>query len=142
VSGTYVAYLFKGIAGFSNFGTYIGNGNASGPFVYTGFRPRYIMIKRTDTTGDWSILDTARDTYNPGTATSTANTVLPDGSNTNVDYLVNGFKLRSAQAAYNASGGQYIYASFADEPFYYSAQPASSGTGTASAVPFLIGSEY
>jgi len=136
----YVAYLFDKISGFSDFGSYTGNGSADGPFIYTGFKPRYVMVKRTNTTGDWTILDTARSTYNVASATSTANTALAEGTNTSLDFLANGFKLRSAQAAYNASAGTYIYAAFAEIPFKYSA--ASAASTFVQAVAFLMGMSF
>ncbi len=141
--GQYVAYLFDEIAGFSDFGSYTGNGAADGPFVWTGFKPRYVMLKRTDTAGDWTILDTARDTYNVASATSTANTTSAEGTNTALDFLSNGFKVRSAQAAYNASGGTYIYAAFADQPFYYSAASAAAAASSfVQAIAFLMGMTF
>ncbi len=147
VSGAqYVAYLFATTTGFSDFGTYQGNGNADGPFIWTGFKPRYIMVKRTDVANDWTVLDTARDTYNVASATSTANTPGVDGSNTTLDFLTNGFKLRSTQSSSNTSGAQYIYAAFADVPFYYSAQVAATASAAAAAavtaVTFLIGMSF
>jgi hypothetical protein len=118
-----VAYCFAPVAGFSAFGTYTGNGNADGPFVYTGFRPRWVLFKRTDTANNWFILDTARDTYNALT-----NYLSPDLSSTEstasniADFVSNGFKVRGTSTYYgfNASGGTYIYAAFAENPFKYS----------------------
>jgi hypothetical protein len=118
---TYVAYCWAPVAGYSKFGSYTGNGSADGPFVYLGFRPRWIMIKKTDSTSDWWIWDTARNTYNQ------MNTVLyPNLSSAevvdpvfNFDALSNGFKNRSSNATVNGSGGTYIYAAFAENPFKY-----------------------
>ena len=142
-SASYVAYLFKGIDGFSKFGSYTGNGNADGPFVYTGFKPRYLMAKRTDTTGDWFVWDTARDIYNPAVASSTANTAAADGSTTALDVLSNGFKLRATTAALNASGGTYIYAAFAEQPFKYSAASAAAAASSfVQAIAFLMGMTF
>lgn len=122
--GTYVAYCFAEVAGFSKFGSYTGNGNTSGdgPFVYLGFKPRYIMIKRTDTTGfGWYIRDTARDTYNVGSNYLEANSSNAEGSGNvaYLDYLSNGFKLKNTAASdgINANGGTYIYMAFAENPF-------------------------
>ena len=116
--GTYVTYCFAPIAGYSAFGSYTGNGSADGPFVYCGFRPRWIMAKRTDSTGNWYLFDTTR---------ASSNEILvrlnPDISNAestdanNMDALSNGFKLRNAGLDRNASGGTYIYAAFAENPF-------------------------
>lgn len=117
----YVAYCFAEVAGYSKFGSYTGNGSTDGPFVYCGFRPRYVLIKRTDSTSDWTVWDTARNTYN------TMNLALyPNLSNAEVntsiviDTLSNGFKVRNSNADTNASGGTYIYACFAENPFKYS----------------------
>ena len=114
---TYIAYCFTPIAGFSAFGSYTGNGSTDGPFVYTGFRPRWIMFKRTNSTGNWVIFDTARGTYN-----QTPNGLFPDlsdaeDSSSIFDLLSNGFKARSSGSAYNVNGGAYIYAAFAENPF-------------------------
>jgi hypothetical protein len=117
--GTAVAYCWAEIAGFSKFGSYTGNGSADGTFIYTGFRPKFIMAKRTDTTSNWLIYDTSRDTYNVA-----SNYLLPDssgaeGSAVNFDLLSNGFKCKSATGV-NVSGGTYIYMAFAENPFKYS----------------------
>jgi len=113
---TFVAYCWTPIAGFSAFGSYTGNGSADGTFVYTGFRPKFVMIKRTDSTSDWYIWDTARDTYNLVTNTLLADTSGAETSATSIDNLSNGFKCRSATVV-NASGGTYIYMAFAETPF-------------------------
>ena len=113
---TYVAYCFAAIKGFSAFGSYTGNGSADGPFVFTGMRPRYVMAKRTDSTSDWYIWDTSRDTYNVEAATLLADTAGAETSATSIDGLSNGFKCRSATVV-NASGGTYIYMAFAESPF-------------------------
>lgn len=120
---TYVAYLFAEIPGFSKFGSYTGNGSTDGPFVYCGFRPRYIMIKKTDAASPngWEIWDTARDTYNQAYKRLWAN--LSDAENTTTpeaDILSNGFKVRTVSNDVNTSGGTYIYAAFAENPFKYS----------------------
>jgi hypothetical protein len=122
--GTYVAYCFAPIAGYSAFGSYTGNGSTDGPFIYTGFRPRYIMVKRTDASSagyDWFIFDTARDTYNLCTLELEANlsNVEDDYSSTTFDLVSNGFKARNLGTGINASGGTYIYMAFAEAPFKY-----------------------
>ena len=114
-----VAYVFAAVAGYSAFGTYTGNGSTDGPFVYLGFRPRWVMVKRTDSTSDWYIWDTSRDTYNVATATLLADTSGAETSATSIDDLSNGFKCRSATVV-NVSTGTYIYAAFAENPFKYS----------------------
>jgi len=117
---TFIAYVFKGIQGFSKFGGYTGNGNADGTFIYTGFRPSMVMIKKTSGTGDWVLHDTKRETYNGGNGKDLQpNTTAAerDDSGTNLmDFLSNGFKTRIADNQ-NASGGSYIYAAFAEAPF-------------------------
>ena len=116
-----IAYCFAPVAGYSAFGKYTGNGLADGPFVYTGFRPRYVMVKRTDIGGagfDWFIWDTARDTYNQMASNLTANQSVAEGVTAYpLDALSNGFKVRNSATAYNASGGTYIYMAFAENPF-------------------------
>ena len=114
-----VAYCFAPIAGYSAFGSYTGNGSADGPFVFTGFRPAFVMVKRTDSTSDWYIWDTKRDTYNVVTNTLEANTSDAEASATSIDDLSNGFKCRSATVV-NASGGTYIYMAFAEAPQKFS----------------------
>jgi hypothetical protein len=121
-TSTYVAYSFAEIDGFSKFGQYTGNGSADGPFVYLGFRPRYIFIKRKDTAGfPWWILDTARNTYNVadlGLLTNTSDSESSAGfPYTTLDFVSNGIKLRNTAGGINASGGTYIYAAFAENPF-------------------------
>ena len=118
---TYVHYIFAPVPGYSAFGSYTGNGSADGPFVYCGFRPRYVLYKRSDSTGDWYVWDTARDTVNVA-----GNGLFPNYSiaevayGTILDILSNGFKLRTNGVVGNASGGTYIYAAFAENPFKYS----------------------
>jgi hypothetical protein len=116
---TLVAYCFAPIAGFSAFGSYTGNGSTDGPFVYSGFRQRYVMIKRTNAEGWWYAFDTARNTYNVTNSIIELNGNLAEttGSNYAIDILSNGFKLRSTHIDVNTSGGTYIYACFAENPF-------------------------
>ena len=117
---TYVAYSFAPIAGYSAFGKYTGNGSADGPFVFTGFRPAFVMMRRIDSTSNWGILDSSRNLYN-----LTNNTLYPNGSFaedtlTQADLLSNGFKLRGTGNTSNTSGGTYIYMALASNPFKYS----------------------
>ena len=120
-SKTYVAYIWKEIQGYSKFGSYTGNGNADGAFVYTGFKPAWVMIKRTDSTNNWGIFDSTRDTFNQvgkqlyanGTEAEDADSAHSSGR----DYLSNGFKLRETGNAINGSGATYIYMAFAEHPF-------------------------
>ena len=117
--GTYVCYAFADVKGFSKFGSYTGNGNADGTFVYTGFKPAWVMVKRTDTTSDWNIMDNKRAvSFNPNTKELYANSESAEatGGQTIRDFLSNGFKLRGTSGGTNASGGTYIYMAFAEEP--------------------------
>jgi hypothetical protein len=115
-----VAYCWSEIEGFSKFGSYVGNGSADGPFIYTGGKPAFVMIKRTDTTGEWFIFDSSRNSSN-----SVSNFLQPNSSNIEVDggaglyldFLSNGFKWRSNAGALNASGGTYIFACWMESPF-------------------------
>jgi hypothetical protein len=119
-NNTYVTYCFAPITGYSAFGSYTGNGSADGPFIYTGFKPKWLMIKRTDsaTSANWTIMDTTRDTYNPAFNRLNANITDAEYTGTNVlDILSNGFKLRWDGTNVNASGGTLIYAAFAEYPF-------------------------
>lgn len=113
----YLIYAFTAISGYSAFGSYTGNGSADGPFVYCGFRPKLVMVKRTDTTGSWYIYDTTRDTYNVEQLYLLPDSSGAEGSASFADGLSNGFKLRQTSAGFNASGGTYIYAAFAENPF-------------------------
>jgi hypothetical protein len=105
----YVAYVFAQIAGYSAFGSYTGNGSATGPSVTTDFEPTFLMIKRTDSTGDWIIHDSARDASNPRTAFLEPNTADVEGSGLDVDFNSTSFQIKSSSATVNASGGTYIY---------------------------------
>ena len=118
---THIAYCFAEVEGFSKFGSYVGNGSADGPFVYTGFKPALVLAKRTDSTGNWVLKDTARDTYNPAGFTLLADVADAEygPSNSLVDILSNGFKPRATSTAVNASGGTHIYMAFAEHPFNY-----------------------
>ena len=122
--GTYVAYCFAQVAGYSAFGSYTGNGSSDGPFIYTGFRPRYVMIKRTDSADHWTIQDTSRDTYNvSGLRLYPNQSVAEDTSPSStayIDMLSNGFKIRTSDSQKNASGGTYIYYAVAENPFKFS----------------------
>lgn len=118
-ANTYVAYCFSEIAGFSKFGSYTGNGSADGPFVYLGFRPRYVLIKRTDTTSDWWVVDSSRNTSNVVNSILYPDLSATEATGTFYDFLSNGFKCRDS-ANVNVSGGTYIYAAFAENPTKYS----------------------
>jgi hypothetical protein len=116
---TLVAYCWTPIAGYSAFGSLTGNGSADGVFVYLGFKPRFILYKRTDSTSDWRIWDTARTPYNAMSSILYPNVSDAEftASSQDFDALSNGFKIRNSSAAMNASGGTYIYAAFSSNPF-------------------------
>lgn len=118
-AATYVAYLFANVPGFSKFGSYTGNASADGPFVNCGFRPRWIMMKMTSSTGGWFLFDAARSDYNVADDYLQANTASVEGTFASVDFLSNGFKLKAAASDPNTSAATYIYAAFAENPFKY-----------------------
>jgi len=116
-SKNFIAYVFAEKTGYSKFGSYTGNGSADGTFVYLGFKPAWVMVKRTDSASAWQINDTKRDPYNKTTHTLFPH--LADAESATgwfVDYVSNGFKIRDTGSAVNASGGSYIYMAFAEEP--------------------------
>ena len=116
-SYTYVCYAFADIKGYSKFGSYSGNGNADGPFVYTGFLPAFVMWKRTDAANDWMMGDNKITTFNPKDGMMRANLTNAELSTNPVDFLSNGFKIRLSGNAFNNSSGTYIYMAFAESPF-------------------------
>ena len=120
---TYIAYLFAEVEGFSKFGSYTGNGVVDGPFVWCGFRPRWVMVKMTNAAGeDWQIQDSVRSVSNPAQNNLFADLSLAElvgGADRNYDFVSNGFKLRGNNRGPNDSGGTYIFAAFAESPFKY-----------------------
>ena len=112
-----IAYCFSEVAGYSKFGSYTGNGNADGTFVFTGFRPAFLIIKRTDSAKNWFIHDNKREGYNPQNDYVSANISDAETNVTDLDLLSNGFKLKSTGLGHNASGGTYIYLAFSESPF-------------------------
>ena len=117
----FVFYCFAPVAGYSAFGSYTGNGSADGPFVYLGFRPRFIMIKKSSAAGDsWYMKDTSRSSYNVGLESLLADTSGAEGAGESWDALSNGIKLRTTSSGVNTSGATYIYMAFAENPFKYS----------------------
>jgi len=116
----YLAYCFSEIKGYSKHGSYQGNGNADGTFVYTGFKPAWVMTKRSNNSENWYIIDNKRSPFNPP-----LNALFANGDNvedTNAtgriqDFLSNGFKLRTSDTAVNGSGSTYVYMAFAESPF-------------------------
>ena len=118
-SNTYVAYCFASKQGYSKFGSYVGNGSTDGPFVYTGFKPAFLMIKESSSAGgNWVILDNKRDTHNVAKTRLFPNLTNADNTTRNyIDLLSNGFKLRDTDADHNQSGQTMIYMAFAENPF-------------------------
>jgi len=116
-TSTYVNYAFSEIVGYSKFGTYTGNGSTDGIFVFLGFRPRFVLFKRTDTTSNWEILDSSRNIYNSVDNGLQPNLINAETSPYSVDFLSNGFKARTTNTDINANGGTYVYAAFAENPF-------------------------
>ena len=118
-SAALIAYCFAEKKGYSKFGSYTGNGNADGSFVYTGFKPAWLMIKRTDSGDGWLMIDNKRVGFNGGNNVLEAdvNSAEDSGVADRQDILSNGFKLRSNWTKINASGGTYVYMAFAESPF-------------------------
>jgi len=117
-----VAYCFAPIAGYSAFGSYTGNGSTDGTFVYTGFRPKFVLIKvSSGTTGNWTLVDTSRNPYNVMNSQLNPDASDAEFSGSNIiDAVSNGFKLRNTPSAFNGSGNTYIYMAFAESPFKFS----------------------
>jgi len=113
----HIAYCFAEKKGYSKFGSYTGNGNADGTFIYTGFKPAFVMTKRTDTTSDWYLSDNKRNGFNDDNHVFYANESDAEKTVNRIDILSNNFKLRSTGSGVNASGGSYIYMAFAENPF-------------------------
>ena len=112
-----VAYFFRGIKGYSKIGKYTGNANADGPFVYTGFAPAWVMVKNTESAIGWVIQDNTRSSTNPRNKRLFANITDAEATDTDFDFLSNGFKLRNSGNTPNKSGEVYIYMAFAEHPF-------------------------
>ena len=117
--GTCILYAFSEKQGYSKFSSYTGNGNADGTFVYTGFKPAFVMVKRTDSTNYWFMFDNKRSSSgsNPTDKELYANDNAAEDTSARFDFLSNGFKNRISSAGSNASGGTYIYMAFASNPF-------------------------
>ena len=121
---TYIHYVFTEIQGYSKFGSYTGNGNADGPFIYTGFKPAWVMWKRTDDTASWGLVDHRRNKNDTSDVGNVIDAYLsPDlnnddsGNSATTDFLSNGFKQRRTGNFINADGSTYIYMAFAEHPF-------------------------
>ena len=121
----YVAYVFAEKQGFSKFGSYIGNGNTNGAFVYTGFKPAWILTKKSSTTGNWVVYDNKRDPFNVADTVLLPNTTNADQTVINFDFVSNGFKCRNSGSE-NESGTTYIYMAFAENPFVANGIPTTA----------------
>ena len=115
-SHTFIAYCFAEKQGYSKFGSYKGNGNAAGSFIYTGFQPAMVIIKRTDDADNWVIYDNKRDGFNGDTHALFPNNSDAQTTDVDIDLLSNGFKIVRASGRVNASGGSFIYMAFAENP--------------------------
>ena len=117
-SATYIAYCFAPVEGYSSFGSYEGNGSADGPFVFTGFRPAFILIKKSSGTGYWMMYDSKRSAYNKVDNYLYANDTGAEGTGAfDIDIVSNGFKIRNSHGYINGSAETYICAAFASHPF-------------------------
>jgi len=115
---TYIAYCFAEVKGFSKFGTYTSNGHSNGPFIYTGFKPAWVMVKNVSSTSEWMLYDNKRDSdSNPNTKALNPNQSYAEDANAeNVDFLSNGFKCRGTGVKLNNSSNVFAYFAFAEEP--------------------------
>ena len=116
-SETYVAYCFASKDAYSSIGSYTGNGAADGPMIATGFRPAWLLVKRTDATNNWVIYDVKRNTFNAIDKTIYTDTAAAEGTYSGGDILSNGFKVRYTGGMLNTDGGTYLYMAFAESPF-------------------------
>ncbi len=120
-SGNMIAYCFAPVEGYSAMGSYVGNGSTDGPFVYTGFRPRWVLTKRTDSNSNWNLFDSARNDYNVANLRLFPNLsngeITGSATDNQVDLFSNGFRLKGNNVDTNESGSPYIYAAFAENPF-------------------------
>ena len=115
---TYVAYAFDEVKGYSKFGSYTGNGNANGAFVYTGFKPAFVIQKQSSANGEyWMMKDNAREPHNQADINFYPNANNVEGDTNGIDFLSNGFKCRTTGAGSNASSATYIYMAWAESPF-------------------------
>ena len=117
--GTMIAYCFADVQGYSKFGSYTGNGSSSGSYIHLGFKPIYLLAKRTDSADEWIVQDGVRAPFNEVDVRLFANSDGAEQTNGfgDVDFLAQGFKWRTNSATLNASGGSYIYMAFAENPF-------------------------
>ena len=124
----FVAYCFAEVQGYSKFGKYTGNGNADGPFVYTGFKPAFVLIKADSNYKYWYMFDNKRNEFN--LVNTGINPSLPDAENTNdnigLDFLSNGFKIRNSATTLNQSTTNMVYMAFAENPFVADGKPTTA----------------
>ena len=113
----FIAYCFHSVKGYSKIGRYTGNGNANGTFVYTGFKPAFVLVKITSGTDNWILMDNKRLGYNKDNYQLIPNSALADQTPERADLLSNGFKARSTNGEVNSSGSTYLYMAFAENPF-------------------------
>ena len=113
----YIAYCFAPIEGYSAFGSYEGNGSSDGPFVYTGFRPAFVLYKNVDAAAGWQVYDSSRDTSNVCEARLQSNSTASEDTQAAIDILSNGFKQYATHTRSNANNNTYLYAAFAEHPF-------------------------
>jgi len=117
-SQSYIAYCFAEKTGYSKFGYYTGNGSTDGPFIYTGFKPAWVLQKNftNNSSNDWTLADNKRPGYNETNKRMVPNNTDTEAQNNEIDFLSNGFKIRREQSNTNASGNTYIYMAFAEAP--------------------------
>ncbi len=116
-SDTYIAYCFADVQGYSKFGSWTGNGNADGTFVYLGFKPEFVMLKNTNGTNQWLMFDNTREPANVMGTYLQAESSAVEANYDGFDFLSNGMKMITSNDAWNASGNKYIYMAFAENPF-------------------------
>ena len=116
-NGTNIFYCFAEKKGYSKFGSYVGNGNADGTFVYTGFKPAFIIIKATSGEENWRMYDNKRNGFNVDNEQLFPNLSNAEASDVDLDILSNGFKCQRNSGGFNGSGTTYIYMAFAENPF-------------------------
>ena len=112
-----IAYCFRSIKGYSKFGSYTGNGNAEGPFIYTGFKPAFVLAKVSSDTNDWFMFDNKRSSFNAVDDSLFPNTTGAESTSHIIDFLSNGFKIRDSDGTVNSTSNTYIYMAFAESPF-------------------------
>ena len=116
-SQTYVSYIFSEKQGYSKFSSYVGNGNADGAFVYLGFKPAFVIYKKSSGTENWFMHDNKRQGYNPENELLFPDLSNAESTDNRIDFLSNGFKATSSDGGINGSGATYIYMAFAENPF-------------------------